>query len=317
MKPTRKLTIITTAIILFIISAGLILQYTLLPGFVQKEIIRALNKSGLSDAQVKVKSVTYWGAELENLNIGLGKKFHIKKITVSYSLWSLIKGKVNAINLYGAQADLGVKNRVLDLGPLSNLASGESTAPLIIPFDNLYLKESSLVLNVDGQVMMVPLEAAFRDTGNNTGIIELQARVKNAKIKTSTTVDLNKKSFKGAFAITALDLDVLELINTVYPSLQQISGKGQLNANGHMAYQDGQITGEISVTGDRLSIETSATNKPLNLVMNNLAATAVMDAAKNETKGSLTIEGVDLAGVSLSKITSSFQFNKNELKMKV
>jgi len=150
------------------ISAGLIVQFTLLPGLVQKEIIRSLNKSGFSDAQVKVKSVTYWGADLENLNIGLEKKIQIKRIRVSYSLWSLLQGKVNALHLYGAEVDLGVKNRVLDLGPLSNLASGESTAPLIIPFDNLYLKESSLVLNVDGQVMMVPLEAAFRDTGNNT-----------------------------------------------------------------------------------------------------------------------------------------------------
>jgi hypothetical protein len=318
MKPARKLIIITTAIILFIISAGLILQHTLLPGFVQKEIIRALNKSGLSDAQVKVKSVTYWGAELENLNIGLGKKFHIKKITVSYSLWSLIKGKVNAINLYGAQADLGVKNRVLDLGPLSNLASGESTAPLIIPFDNLYLKESSLVLNVDGQVMMVPLEAAFRDTGNNTGIIELQARVKNAKTKTSTTVDLNKKSFKGTFTITGLDLDLLELISTVYPSLKQISGKGQLNANGNMVYQDGHLTGTLTVTGDRFSIETSATREPLTLAMNNLFCSLSCEGnEKRVIKGSMTIEAVDLFALSLSKITSSFQFNKNELKMKV
>ena len=318
MKPARKLIIITTAIILFIISAGLILQYTLLPGFVQKEIIRALNKSGLSDAQVKVQSVTYWGAELENLNIGLEKKFHIKRIRVSYSLWSLIKGKVNAINLYGAQADLGVKNRVLDLGPLSNLASGESTAPLIIPFDNLYLKESSLVLNVDGQVMMVPLEAAFRDTGNNTGIIELQARVKNAKIKTSTTVDLNKKSFKGTFTITGLDLDLLELISTVYPSLKQISGKGQLNANGNMVYQDGHLTGTLTATGDRLSIETSATREPLTLAMNNLFCSLSCEGnEKRVIKGSMTIEAVDLLALSLSKITSSFQFNKNELKMKI
>jgi hypothetical protein len=64
-------------IILFIISIGLLLQFTLLPGLVQKKLIQSLNESGFSEAQVKVKSVTYWGAELENLNIGLEKKFHI------------------------------------------------------------------------------------------------------------------------------------------------------------------------------------------------------------------------------------------------
>jgi hypothetical protein len=318
MKPARKLIIIITAIVLFILSAGLIVQYTLLPGLVQKKLIQSLNKSGFSDAQVKVKSVTYWGAELENLNIGLEKKFQIKKITVSYSLWSLIKGKVNAIHLYGAQADLGMKNHVMDLGALSIITGGrKNNETFNLPFANLFLKESSLLLNVDGQSMMVPLEATFRATENNTGVFELQARVKNASIKTNSFVNLQTKSFNGTFTITGLDLDLLELISTVYPSLKQISGKGQLNANGHMACQDGQITGEISVTGDRLSIETSATNKPLNLVMNNLAATAVMDAAKNEKKGSLTIGGVDLADVSLSKITSSFQVNKNELKIKV
>jgi len=318
MKLARKLIIITATIILFIIAVVFILQFTLLPGLVQKKIIRSLNKNGFSDAQVKVKSVTYWSAELENLNIGLEKKFHIKKISVSYSLRSLIKGKVNAIYLYGAKADLGMKNRVMDLGLFSGITGGrKSNETLILPFANLFLKESSLVLNVEGQSMMVPLEAAFRATENNTGICELQARVKNATIKTGAFVDLNKKSFKGAFTITALDLDLLELISKVYPFLKQISGKGQLNANGDLAYQNGQLTGKISVTGNHLSIETSVTNKSLNLVIKNLMVTAAMDAAKNETKGSLTIEAVDLAAVSLSKIISSFHVDKNKLDMTI
>jgi uncharacterized membrane protein len=118
MQSARKLFLIIIALLLFIISAGFILRFTVLPGLVQKKIIRSLNEGGFSNAQVKVKSVTYWGAELENLNICLEKKFNIKRITVSYSLWSLIKGKVNAINLYGAQINLGVKNSVIDLGPL-------------------------------------------------------------------------------------------------------------------------------------------------------------------------------------------------------
>ncbi len=124
MKSARKLIIITTAIFLFIISAGLILQFAFLPGLVQKKIIDELTKSGFLNAQVKVKSVTYRSAELENLNIGMEKKFQIKKIRVSYSLWSLIKGKVNALHLYGAKVDLGVKNRVLDLGSLSSITGG-------------------------------------------------------------------------------------------------------------------------------------------------------------------------------------------------
>ena len=284
MKPARKLIIITAAIILFIISAGLILQFTLLPGLVQEKIIRALNESGFSDAQVKVKSVTYWGAELENLNIGLEKKFHIKKITVSYSLWSLINGKVNAINLYGAQVNLSVKNSVIDLGPLSGIVSGEkSTKPFILPFADLFLKEFSLILNVEGHTIMVPLKAAFRDTGNNTGNIDLQARVKNATIKTSAFVDLNKKSFKNTFIITALNLEVLQLISAAYPSLKQISGKGQLNANGKLVYKDGQITGTVTANGERLLIEALPVKPPLTLPVKNIAVTAAMDSAQNLT----------------------------------
>ena len=284
MKPARKLIIIITAIVLFILSAGLIVQYTLLPGLVQKKLIQSLNKSGFSDAQVKVKSVTYWGADLEDLNIGLEKKFQIKKITVNYSLWSLIKGKVNAIHLYGAKADLGMKNHVMDLGALSSIVEGEkNNETLNLPFANLFLKESSLLLNVDGQSIIVPLEATFSATGNNTGIIELQARVKNAKIKTNAFVDLNKKSFKDTFTITGLDLDFLALLTTGYPSLKQISGKGQLNATGHMVYQDGHLTGALTVTGDRLFIETLPTRHAFNLLFHNLAVTAVMDSAKNIT----------------------------------
>jgi hypothetical protein len=47
------------------VSAGTILQFTFLPGLVQKKIIAELNKSGFPDVQVKVKSVTYRNAELE------------------------------------------------------------------------------------------------------------------------------------------------------------------------------------------------------------------------------------------------------------
>ena len=395
MKPVQKLFLIITALLLFSIFAGFILQFTVLPGLVQKKIIRSLNESGFSDAQVKVKSVTYWGAELENLNIGLEKKFKIKRITVSYSLWSLVKGKVNAINLYGAQVNLGVKNSVIDLGPLSGIAGGgKSAGTLILPFAALFLKESSLFLNVEGQTMMVPLEAAFRDTGNNTGNIELQARIKNAHIKTNAIVDLKTQSFKSSFTITALDLDELKIVSAVFPTLKSLSGQGQLNSNGNLAYQNGQVTGAISVTGDRLSIEGVTTNKPLTLAINNLSATAAINADKKVTldlstslfatqvggydltltpvslkskttfeiesghisrahsvstltisrvfneslgiagknlfwslpydwkekqvdQGSMTIEAVDAFSLSLSKITSSFQFNKNELKMTV
>ncbi|MCJ7540325.1 MAG: hypothetical protein MUO88_11755 [Desulfobacterales bacterium] len=97
--------------------------------------------------------------------------------------------------------------------------------------------------------MRVPLEAAFRDTGNNTGNIDLQARVKNATIKTSAKVDLKTQSFKSSFTITALDLGVLQLISVVYPSLKQISGKGQLNANGNLVYQDGQLSCIMALQG--------------------------------------------------------------------
>ncbi|WAC07721.1 MAG: YdbH domain-containing protein [Thermodesulfobacteriota bacterium] len=318
MKSARKTIILTASALLFIFSVAFFLQVTLLPGLVQKKIISELNKSGIADARVKVKSVTYRSAELENLNIGLEKKFHITKIRVSYSLGSLIKGKVKSINLYGARLEVGVKNRNMDLGPLSSITGGgKSDETLILPFANLFLKESFLLFNVEGQLMMVPLEATFRATENNTGVFELQARMKNAKIKTSAFVNFKTKLFKGAFTITKIDLNLLKLISTVYPSLKQISGRGHLNANGNLLYQNGQLTGQISVTGNHLSIETSAAREPLTLAINNLAATAVMDAAKNETKGSLNIEAVDLAAVSLSKIISLFHVDKNKLDMTV
>ena len=284
MKLAQKLIIITSAIILFVIASGLILQFTLLPGLVQKKIIRALNKSGLSEAQVKVKSVTYWGADLENLNIGLEKKFQIKKIKVSYSLRSLINGKVNALYLYGAKVDFGVKNRALDLGLLSRITGGgKGNETLILPFANLYLKESTLLFNVEGQVMMVPLEAAIKTTGNTTGSIDLQARVESAKIKTSTFVDMDKKSFDGTFGIKGLDLGLLQLIGKLYPSLKQISGKGKLNANGHIVYQDGHVTGTLTLTGDRLLIKTPTTKQDIALPFYNLTVKAAMDPAKNIT----------------------------------
>ena len=395
MKPTRKPIIIITAIIFFIISAVFIVQYTVLPGLIQKKIISELIKSGFPHAQVKVKSVTCRSAELENLNIGLEKKFHITKITVSYSLWSLIHGNVKAINLYGVQVEIGLQNHVIDLGPLSGMNRGEkSTEPFILPFRNLFLKESFLILNLEGQALMLPLEAAFRDTGNNTGNIELQARIKNAHIKTNAIVDLKTQSFKSSFTITALDLDELKIVSAVFPTLKSLSGQGQLNSNGNLAYQNGQVTGAISVTGDRLSIEDLTPNKPLTLAINNLSATAAINADKKVTldlstslfatqvggydltltpvslkskttfeiesghistahsvftltisrvfneslgiagknlfwslpydwkekkvdQGSMTIEAVDAFSLSLSKITSSFQFNKKELKMTV
>jgi hypothetical protein len=126
-----------------------------------------------------------------------------------------------------------VKDRVINLGPLAGITGGgKGNEPLTIPFATLFLKESSLLLNVDGQLMMVPLEASFRAAENNTGIIEVQARVKNAKIKTGAFVDLKTKSFKGTFTITALDLDVLEPISTVYPSLKQSRRRSMPMAHG-------------------------------------------------------------------------------------
>ncbi len=262
MRLGKKIFIIVPAILIFLFSVGLLLQITILPVLIQGKILSALKKSGFTNANVKVRSVSYWGAVLKNLNIGLEKQFQLRKIKVRYSLRSIWHNEITSIHVYGAKINITIKDHVWDFEPLQSIMEkGGSDGLMPIPFNDLYLEESSLSLLIEGQLMTFPINGTFRKTGDNISSIELQSRINEASFLAHVTLDQNNKYTKGGFEITGLDLALLKTVAAIYPVLKGISGQGLLDLSGKFSYTNGQLADEkkgsleIDIKGDHMQIQ--------------------------------------------------------------
>lgn len=276
-KSIKNFILIPIAIILIIICAATVVQITLLPGLVQKEIVATLRKSGLPNTGLTVKSVTWRGAELENVHIGFEKELQIDTITVSYSLWSLFKGKITDLHLKGLELGVSLKNHKFDAGPLAKLMHKGAA----IPFSNLYLDQSQVHVNLEGRLLELPLNAVFRKTGKNNGTLKAQTRVLGAEIKTEAALDLDKNKVRDTFAITGLNPGWFEIVSSILPSLKRISGAGQLNVNGRLAYENNRWSGGVNIHGDSLILAYTAGYQNTSVPFRRIEATAIMDTGMN------------------------------------
>src|SRR3989339_830157 len=269
--------VLIPAILLFLFLAAFLFQVAFLPGLVRGKILDALEKKGLGSANVKVTSVSYFSAVLENLD--LDKQFKIKKIRIRYSLRSLWRGEIIAIRIRGAEINVAYRDRTWDFGPLQSLMEKQgNSGPANLPFNKLILKKSLLRLWLEGRSMTFPLDGVFRKTGNHTIAVELQTRIDDAASWVRGAMDLDKKTLEGAFKITELDLASLRFAAPFYPPVEKLPLQGRVDLSGNISYGKEWMTGALSIAGRKLLFERPTQGPGLRLPVNGLTAELKMDS---------------------------------------
>lgn len=135
----------------------IVLYFTVLPSFVRARIRSGLRTMGVNDSAFELREVTLGGLELVNVDLGRPQWLHIARIDATYSLASLVSGRIKKIEVDDAQWRVRIKDGRIDFGPTLTPGSA-STAPMDAAFDQLVIRRATLTIENGGRTWPVPVD---------------------------------------------------------------------------------------------------------------------------------------------------------------
>ncbi|WP_028573921.1 intermembrane phospholipid transport protein YdbH family protein [Desulfonatronovibrio hydrogenovorans] len=136
--------------------AGLVLLLLAGPAALEQVLTRQLRQAGLEDPGLKVLAVNHKGLHLGRVSF-TQPRLDIDHVSVSYSLGSLVRGRVDEIFISGFNLHLGLTGNGLDPGfPEQGPSSGSG---LVLPFSRAQINSSFLTLTFQGRKLAIPFSA--------------------------------------------------------------------------------------------------------------------------------------------------------------
>ena len=228
-----------------VVAALLLLYVTLAPWLVRRAALNALRDAGLADADLRVRSVSLHHLQLTDLQ-SPGGQVQLASAGASYSPASLWDGRVEMIDLTGAQWRINVRDGRVELGSLfAGTAGGGKVGEL--PFDQLRLRGSSVLIDLEGWELRVPVEATI--DARQPGVIRVDAGVAATPlpINVSGTIE---RSANGAGETLALNFTVSAQGHGPPLHLKGIIADGKFNADA--SFEAGEATHDAGLTLDAL-----------------------------------------------------------------
>ena len=222
----------------------LLFQVALLPSLVRSVLRSKLAEMGLSEADVEVRAISWWSAELANLDLDKDGSARVGSLAVKYSFASLLSGRIEAIEITGAQLTVRVRDGRLDLGALGRIKTEDSASTEMteLPFDRVDLRASSLLAEWEGRHVRVPCVGTILNPGKGPIELRLQVDVQGTPVRIAGTFLLSEKRL--AFKMESGEFDIATLIAALPPGRIPLP----LRAGGHASLN---VRGEISQSGGR------------------------------------------------------------------
>ncbi len=233
-----KVLIATVALVLTI-------QVLLLPLVVRKAVSLALAGIGIENVQFTVRNASFFSTDLHNVILSPGQPGRIGAITVDYTLASLLKGRVNAVRLIGAEVQVSFQDGKLDLGPLKIKRSQDGGKSL--PFDCVELRASTLALIWEQHRLWVPAEGTIRNQPGDDLALDFAVRLQGTQAQ--LTGNLSSDATKVDLSLEAANLDTGALSAAVPTKLSlYVPALGRGNLNLKARFTQDQIGRKLSAT---------------------------------------------------------------------
>jgi hypothetical protein len=188
-KPTRRALLIGGLVMLLVVvlvTAGVFM----LPVYVQSRIIPRLAAGfGLVPAEVRVRRIGFWGADLGPIQLKAQHRavLTLAAVQVDYTPWSLLGGRIEGITLGGVEVALAIRpNGIFIAGlklPARDDAASQTGKPLHlaswlpIRLDHFDVRQSRVEIEWNGGFYSVPLEARLKTAELDQGKLRGQVRL--------------------------------------------------------------------------------------------------------------------------------------------
>lgn len=165
------------------------------PSIIERMTAAQLEQAGLPTPRLRVRGLSLTHLEMTNLAAGENDRLRIGAVGVDYSPLQLLGKRVEAIEVVGFEAEIRRKDGVWDFGPLANLRMG-GEGPTEMPFSQVVLRASTLVLDLDGRRLRVPFRGTVTNAGRDILKIDLTADIEGATLRISGTVNPTSLDFR-------------------------------------------------------------------------------------------------------------------------
>ncbi len=163
---SKRLVLVVFCGILALSAIGLLL----LPGFIEKSLLPStVARLGLGPARVTVRSLGLFHLDLAGVELGQEENpfLHIDSVRCDFSPASLLAGRIDSLTVGGLELRAAFRQgRLLlpglDLDSVLGQAGGRATKgdkpAANLPLERLFLRNSSVTLEVEGKTLRLPLE---------------------------------------------------------------------------------------------------------------------------------------------------------------
>ncbi len=220
------------------------------PTIVEREIAAQVQGIGLPKPTLRVGGYSLSHVEITHLSVGQDGRLRVGSLGVDYSPVQLLHNQVDSIEIIGLEAEVRRKDGVWDLGPLAGLrgpTGGET--PDELPFRRITLRASTLVLDLDGRRLRIPISGFLENAGRGALSLDLTAIVEGVSLQFSGTFDTRSQDFALVLAGDAPDLG--SVLAAWAPSIATATGQplGGVTAKVAIARNQGGLSLDATAQG--------------------------------------------------------------------
>ncbi|HRT97296.1 MAG TPA: hypothetical protein P5532_23005, partial [Planctomycetota bacterium] len=164
-------TLVTAA---FGTAACLAVWVAVVPRLVQRLAAEQLAGMGLRGAALQIRGLSLRHVQLANVAAGEDERLRVGAVGIGFTLGGLLGGRLRVIELTGLETEIRLRGGTLDLGPLADLG-GDGGGGSENPFDEVRLRSSAILLDLEGRRLRIPVEGTATDAG--AGKLRLDLRV--------------------------------------------------------------------------------------------------------------------------------------------
>jgi len=158
------------AVVLMAMGVMWLVQMLLLPWVVGRQFSAALERLGFAHATFSVRQASLTGAEVADIRAGDVEPISINRITVTYSPWKVIRGKLNSIVIAGAEILVPIGGgKTMSISGTPHAGAGSE-----MPFDRIEIRSSTLKLDWEDRHFWLPVDGTLDVAAN--GKMKLAAR---------------------------------------------------------------------------------------------------------------------------------------------
>ncbi|MCE5186863.1 MAG: YdbH domain-containing protein [Planctomycetaceae bacterium] len=156
---------------------------------------------GLPRPSLRIGGNSLSHLEINDLSVGQNDRLSVDSVGIDYTVRQLLHKRVDSVEIVGFNAEIRRKDGVWDLGPLADLhgPTGGETATEI-PFGRITLRASSLVLDLDGRRLRIPISGSLENTDPEAVALDLTAVVEGAALQFAGTFNSGSGEFNLALS---------------------------------------------------------------------------------------------------------------------